>query len=454
MGDFYEMFWEDAKLANKRAGRGADQPQQRLEADDAIPMAGVPFHAVEGYLRRMIAAGHKVAICEQTEDPALAKGLIKREVVRLMTPGTLTDDPLLDGRSDNYLAAVAFGVTKADGFRTALAWVELSTGACVAMSGNEGQVLDEIARLRPAEVLIPEHASGQPHEIAEAHRAAGHQGAITLRPGLAVHGASREGADRPAVAGDDGARGSGFADDDPARAGDGGDAELSGGDAEDRRWRTCGRCGGTVVEDHLWHRPGELAEPGDRPHGALRRHRGLAAVGHRPHAHQHGRRGCCGSGCASRCATSSTSRRGRARSRRCWNRRPACKHGRRRAGGGVRHRADHRPRGGGPREPARPGRAGHVPAALPELFDQLRGARQRREVAPELLALRGSAASRRSILDGAILPDPAPHLREGGVIADGFDPELDRLRDIGNNSQQWLAQYQAQAGRAKPASHR
>ncbi len=78
-----------------------------------------------------------------------------------MTPGTLTDDPLLDGRADNFLAAVAFGITKADGYRAGLAWVELSTGACVAMSGSEGQVLDEIARLRPAEVLIPELPSGQ-----------------------------------------------------------------------------------------------------------------------------------------------------------------------------------------------------------------------------------------------------------------------------------------------------
>ena len=76
-------------------------------------MAGVPFHAVDGYLRKMIAAGHKVAICEQMEDPALAKGVVKRDVVRLMTPGTLTDDPLLDGKADNYLAAVAFNVTAA-----------------------------------------------------------------------------------------------------------------------------------------------------------------------------------------------------------------------------------------------------------------------------------------------------------------------------------------------------
>src|SRR5438477_505254 len=183
MGDFYEMFWEDAKVAAKTLGVAlTSRSRGGIDAEDAIPMAGVPFHAVEGYLRRMIAAGHKVAICEQAEDPAQAKGLIKREVVRLMTPGTLTDEPLLDGRAENNLAAVAFNVTKSDGYRAAVAWVELSTGSCVAMSGSEGQVLDEIARLRPAEVLVPEHASGQPHEITARVKAAG-VNAVTARPG-------------------------------------------------------------------------------------------------------------------------------------------------------------------------------------------------------------------------------------------------------------------------------
>ena len=177
MGDFYEMFWEDAKLAAKTLGVAlTSRSRGGLSADDAIPMAGVPFHAVESYLRKMIAAGHKVAICEQMEDPALAKGVIRREVVRLMTPGTLTDDPLLDGRADNYLAAVAFHVTKADGYRAGLAWVELSTGDCVAASGSEGQVLDEIARLRPAEVLVPETALRPAARDRRADRGAGHQG--------------------------------------------------------------------------------------------------------------------------------------------------------------------------------------------------------------------------------------------------------------------------------------
>src|SRR5690349_4335394 len=95
MGDFYEMFWEDAKTANRVLGVALTS--RNKGAPDEIPMAGVPFHAVESYLRKMIAAGHKVAICEQMEQASEAKGMIRRDVVRLMTPGTLTDDPLLDG---------------------------------------------------------------------------------------------------------------------------------------------------------------------------------------------------------------------------------------------------------------------------------------------------------------------------------------------------------------------
>src|SRR3954452_5026668 len=141
MGDFYEMFWDDAKLAARVLGVTlTSRSRGGVDAEDAIPMAGVPFHAVENYLRRMIAAGHRVAICEQMEDAALAKGVVKRDVVRLMTPGTLTDDPLLDGRTDNYLAAVAFHVTRANGYKAALAWVELSTGSVTAATGHEQQV--------------------------------------------------------------------------------------------------------------------------------------------------------------------------------------------------------------------------------------------------------------------------------------------------------------------------
>src|ERR1700722_9267342 len=173
MGDFYEMFWDDAKTAARVLGLALTA---RSKGADAIPMAGVPFHAVDSYLRKMITAGHKVALCEQTEDASQAKGLIKREVVRLMTPGTLTDEPLLDGRCDNYLAAVA----PAAGGTLGLAWVELSTGACWAMSGSESQVLEELARLPPAEILSPELSSGADHPIAARLR---QTSPLTSRPG-------------------------------------------------------------------------------------------------------------------------------------------------------------------------------------------------------------------------------------------------------------------------------
>src|ERR1700712_185526 len=112
MGDFYEMFWDDAKLAHRVLG--VTLTSRNKNSDEPVPMAGVPFHAVESYLRKMIAAGHRVAICEQQEEASGAKTIIRREVTRLMTPGTLTDENLLDGRADNYLAAVAFGIGRGD----------------------------------------------------------------------------------------------------------------------------------------------------------------------------------------------------------------------------------------------------------------------------------------------------------------------------------------------------
>ncbi len=215
MGDFYEMFWEDAQLAAKTLGVTlTSRSRGGLGAEDAIPMAGVPFHAVEGYLRKMIAAGHRVAICEQTEDASQAKGVIQREVVRLMTPGTLTDDPLLDGTADNFLAALGVGITKADGYRTGLCWVELSTGACVAASGVEDDILDELVRLAPAEVLVQELPSGQPHDLAAKLQARGIR-AVTVRPGWQfTQHHSREQLQHQWQARS--AAGFGFADDDPA----------------------------------------------------------------------------------------------------------------------------------------------------------------------------------------------------------------------------------------------
>src|SRR5512133_4034220 len=107
MGDFYELFYDDARKAAKllditltQRGNSAGQP---------IPMAGVPVHAHEGYLARLVALGESVAICEQIGDPALAKGLVERKVVRVVTPGTVTDEALLEERRDNLLLAIAAG---------------------------------------------------------------------------------------------------------------------------------------------------------------------------------------------------------------------------------------------------------------------------------------------------------------------------------------------------------
>jgi len=148
MGDFYEMFYDDARIASKVLGLALTS---RTKGEGAVPMAGVPYHAVDSYLAKMIRAGYRVAICEQMEDPALAKGLVKRDISRLVTPGTLTDDAMLEGKENNFLAAVHL-----DGPRAGLAWVDLSTGGFSARDLARDAVLDELTRLRPRECLLVE----------------------------------------------------------------------------------------------------------------------------------------------------------------------------------------------------------------------------------------------------------------------------------------------------------
>ncbi|MEE9212279.1 MAG: DNA mismatch repair protein MutS [Phycisphaeraceae bacterium] len=151
MGDFYEMFHDDAKLAHKVLGVTLTQRTK------GIPMAGVPYHAVENYLRRMIQAGYRVAVCDQVEDPAQAKGVVKRDVTRVITPGTLTDESLLDEGRENPLAAVMFHADD----RASLAWVELSTGSFSLTTLHADELTDELARVAPSELLYCETADGQ-----------------------------------------------------------------------------------------------------------------------------------------------------------------------------------------------------------------------------------------------------------------------------------------------------
>ena len=152
MGDFYELFFDDAKIAAKALGLTLTS---RSKGEGAIPMAGVPVRALDGYLRRLVQMGHKVAICEQLQDPKDAKGVVERAVVRVVTPGTLTEDNLLDGRRSNHLAAVLPGKD-----RVGLAWADLSTGAFLVHECALDQLADELARIEPAELLAPEAARG------------------------------------------------------------------------------------------------------------------------------------------------------------------------------------------------------------------------------------------------------------------------------------------------------
>src|SRR5579871_1208410 len=131
MGDFYELFFDDAHTAARTLNLTLTS---RDKGENPIPMAGFPYHQLENYLGKLVAAGMRVAICEQMENPAEAKGLVRREVTRIVTPGTLTDTALLDPRASNYLAAIVPGEP------TGLAWAELSTGRFFAASFPERQL--------------------------------------------------------------------------------------------------------------------------------------------------------------------------------------------------------------------------------------------------------------------------------------------------------------------------
>jgi DNA mismatch repair protein MutS len=150
MGDFYELFYDDARKAARLLDITLTQRGQ--SGGNAIPMAGVPHHAAEGYLARLVALGESVAICEQIGDPALAKGLVERKVVRVITPGTLTDEALLDDRRELLLLSIAHGK---QGF--GLAWADVASGRfLLSYAADSDQLQAELARLDPAEILIPD----------------------------------------------------------------------------------------------------------------------------------------------------------------------------------------------------------------------------------------------------------------------------------------------------------
>ncbi|MEX0641835.1 MAG: DNA mismatch repair protein MutS, partial [Pirellulales bacterium] len=177
MGDFYELFFEDARIAARVLGLALTS---RDKGDDPVPMAGFPYHQLDPYLAKIISAGHRAAICEQVEDPKQAKGLVKREVTRIVTPGTLTDEALLDPQASNFLAAVAHpaGSAKAAALSVGLAWVDLSTGRFFAAAFPLEQFADQLARIQPAELLVSDEAKSLPTECT-------HNISVTPRPAWA-----------------------------------------------------------------------------------------------------------------------------------------------------------------------------------------------------------------------------------------------------------------------------
>ncbi|MBQ7460078.1 MAG: DNA mismatch repair protein MutS [Oscillospiraceae bacterium] len=158
LGDFYEMFDEDAKTASRELDlmlttrdRGENDPEKR------VPMCGVPYHSAEAYISRLIQRGYKVAICEQTEDPATAKGLVDRDVIRIVTPGTVTESSMLDESRSNYI-----GSCYIDAGGSAVCFADISTGEICARSfppAEGARVLNELSRFSPAEVVLNEAAA-------------------------------------------------------------------------------------------------------------------------------------------------------------------------------------------------------------------------------------------------------------------------------------------------------
>ncbi|MGD9175200.1 MAG: DNA mismatch repair protein MutS, partial [Desulfobacterales bacterium] len=156
MGDFYEMFFEDAQVASRVLDITLTSRNKKDESP--VPMCGVPHRAVSSYIARMIDHGYKVAVCDQIEDPAIAKGLVKRDVVRVITPGMIIDDTFLDKRSHNFVLALA---RHGDDF--GLSYLDISTGLFrLVQSADQTAIEDESLRISAREILLPESAKTDP----------------------------------------------------------------------------------------------------------------------------------------------------------------------------------------------------------------------------------------------------------------------------------------------------
>jgi len=168
LGDFYELFFEDAKTASRELELTLTGKDCGLE--ERAPMCGVPYHSVNTYVEKLIARGYKVAICEQMEDPATAKGLVDRDVVRVITAGTVTDPSMLEDKANNFLLCVATGNGK-----PGLAWTDVSTGEFYVMEPEAALLRAQIARIHPMEIICAD-----PETL---RKAAGEEtGAVSAQP--------------------------------------------------------------------------------------------------------------------------------------------------------------------------------------------------------------------------------------------------------------------------------
>ncbi|MGB9625017.1 MAG: DNA mismatch repair protein MutS, partial [Phycisphaerae bacterium] len=173
MGDFYEMFYEDAITASRVLGIALTS---RDKGENPTPLAGIPYHALDSYLAKLVRAGYKVAISEQVEDPKTAKGVVKREIVRIVTPGTLTDETLMDERADQLLAAVC-----TCGRDVGIACLDLASGHFFVEVLSERPAIDELIRWRPAELLVAQSPIDEPDPLVQTFRTIS-EAAITPRP--------------------------------------------------------------------------------------------------------------------------------------------------------------------------------------------------------------------------------------------------------------------------------
>jgi DNA mismatch repair protein MutS len=156
MGDFYELFGDDARVAGEALDLSVTT-RDRDKGDDAMPMAGFPHPAAPGYIARLIAQGFKVAVCDQLEDPALAKGIVKRDVTRLVTPGMVLDEESLDAGSNNFLVGIVAGAVDAERDRFGLCALDVSTGEILCTTADsEAAIVDEVLRLSPRELIVDE----------------------------------------------------------------------------------------------------------------------------------------------------------------------------------------------------------------------------------------------------------------------------------------------------------